>query len=368
MYRGRLSRDLARWVDKGIIEPAQAEAIMKDYGEQPQTFSLGRVLSILAALLVGAAVLLLVASNWDAIPRLLRVSGMIALIWALHLGAAACLSRGQTALAPAMLVLGTITFGGAIALVGQMYHISGDQLSMVFVWFVMCCVSAAGFRAGSLTVFAAGLAWAYFSVFLGENDLHWAGWSPWLVPAMAAVVLALVYYTEAGRARHLVYLLLIGWLSWLYSLNQSLTGAVLFAACGFVAFLAVTLPWSPVIAFARRAGAAPPFYTFLFTAIGLFLIHAEVESGPRLIAIGLVTLAVAVAAISLCGRDNGAVRYLAYAVFAAEMLYLASVTIGSIIGTSGFFLMSGLLVALVAYLVIRIERRVLRSNAGEVRS
>jgi hypothetical protein len=35
------------------------------------------------------------------------------------------------------------------------------------------------------------------------------------------------------------------------------------------------------------------------------------------------------------GRDNGAVRYLAYTVFAVEMLYLASVTVGSILGTSG---------------------------------
>jgi uncharacterized membrane protein len=73
--------------------------------------------------------------------------------------------------------------------------------------------------------------------------------------------------------------------------------------------------------------------------------------------LGLATLAAAVTAIALCGRDNGAVRYLAYAVFAAEMLYLASETIGSILGTSGFFFISGLLVAAVAWVVIRLERR-----------
>jgi uncharacterized membrane protein len=39
------------------------------------------------------------------------------------------------------------------------------------------------------------------------------------------------------------------------------------------------------------------------------------------------------------------------------MLYLASVTVGSILGTSSLFLFSGLVVALVAWIVIRLERR-----------
>ena len=70
-----------------------------------------------------------------------------------------------------------------------------------------------------------------------------------------------------------------------------------------------------------------------------------------------MTLGAAVVAIALQGRNNGAVRYLAYAAFAAEMLYLASVTVGSILGTSSLFLFSGLFVAAVAWLVIRLERR-----------
>jgi uncharacterized membrane protein len=51
------------------------------------------------------------------------------------------------------------------------------------------------------------------------------------------------------------------------------------------------------------------------------------------------------------------VRYLAYVVFAGEILYLAGETVGSIIGTSGFFLICGVLVAIAAWLVIRLERR-----------
>ena len=79
--------------------------------------------------------------------------------------------------------------------------------------------------------------------------------------------------------------------------------------------------------------------------------------------VGIVTLAAAVAGIALSGRENGAVRYLGYAVFAIETLYLASETIGSIIGTSGFFLVAGLVVALIAWAVIAMERRLSRTGA-----
>jgi uncharacterized membrane protein len=98
------------------------------------------------------------------------------------------------------------------------------------------------------------------------------------------------------------------------------------------------------------------------------LIHAEISNGSfddnvwvedklPLIIVAAATLASSVIAIALGGRDNGAVRYLAYFVFACEILYLASETIGSIIGTAGFFLVAGLLAAFAAWLVIRLERR-----------
>jgi uncharacterized membrane protein len=91
--------------------------------------------------------------------------------------------------------------------------------------------------------------------------------------------------------------------------------------------------------------------------MGLFLLHTEMDEGGRMVVIGLLTLAAAVVGIVLHGRDNGAVRYLAYGAFAAEMLYLASVTVGTILGTSSLFLFSGLVVAAVAWVVIRLERR-----------
>lgn len=366
MYRARLLRDLNAWAERGLVQPPQVAAMMADYDSRPSSFSLGRVLAVLAALLVAAAILLLVASNWEAIPRLVRLGVCVLLVWSFYLGGAWLTTRGQTSLAAAVLLLATLSFGAAVSLVAQMYHLSGDELQMLLLWFAVACLGAIFFRSGSQVVVSGFLAWAYFGIYLEQSSAQWFGWQPLVPPIMAALVLVLVHYAAAARARHLVYLLVIGWLTWIYSLHQGLGAAIAYTAVGLVAFLGVSLPIPRLSTIVRNAGMAPAFYTFVVVSTGLLMLHFEIGDGLPLAELGVVTLAIPVGALMLCGRDNGAVRYLAYTVFAAEILYLGSQTIGSIIGTSGFFLVSGLLVALVAWLVMRLERRFLRAAKEEV--
>ncbi len=357
MYRGRLERDLSLWVEKGLLEAKAAEALLAEYDARPASFSLGRVLMGLAAVLLGAALLLLVASNWEYIPRLVRVGLMLALIWAVHIGAALLLLRGALATAGGLLVIGALSFGGAISLVGQMYHLSGDEQAVMYLWFAVATVSAILFRSAAVTVVAGFLSWVSFAVYLENFDTRWFGFGPYVPLVMAAVVIGLVRFTGAERARHLAYLLVVGWLAWLYVVVDEISVAIAFAALGMLAFLLTALPVRPISALVGTAGAAPAFHSFLVAIMGLLLLHTELDEGAPMVVIGLLTLAAAVAAIVLHGRDNGAVRYLAYGAFAAEMLYLASVTVGTILGTSSLFLFSGLVVAAVAWVVIRLEKR-----------
>ncbi|TCL67298.1 DUF2157 domain-containing protein [Rhizobium sp. BK251] len=357
MYRGRLERDLALWVEKGMLDAAAARGLLAEYDSRPASFSLGRVLLVLAALLVSAAILLLIASNWEAIPRLIRVVAILGLIWFFYISAALLTARGAFASATAMLLLGTMSFGGAISLIGQMYHLSGDQLTVMFLWFGVAVLGAVLFRSAALVALSGFLSWASFAVYLQEYDVRWAGLLPWSAPLMACILILLVRFTGAHRARHLAYMLMIAWLTWLYTLREDVVTALAFAICGMAALVLVSLRPPPLDRLLRDAGAAPAFYSFLVGVIGLLLLHGEIDSGWKLIVLGIATLAAAILAIVLQGRDNGAVRYLAYAAFAAETFYLASITVGTIIGTSGFFLGSGLFVALVAWLVIRLERR-----------
>ena len=364
MYRGRLERDLSVWVEKGLIPEATAELLLGEYDSRPASFSLGRVLMVLAAILLGAAVLLLVASNWEAIPRLMRVGAILIIIWASYLGAAALFAQGSAAAANALLVVAGLSFGGAISLIGPMYHLSGDEQTVMYLWFGISVVSAALFRSAPATAIAGFLSWASFAVYLSSNDIHWVGLGAWSPLAMAVVAIALVRYTGADRARHLAYLLVVAWLAWFYTLHEDIRVAIVFVVCGLAVFAAVSLPPLRHAAFIRTAGAAPAFYAFLVAAVGLLLLNIQLDKDWPLIVLSVLTLAIAVLAIALQGRDNGAVRYLAYLMFAAEVLYLASVTVGSILGTSGLFLLSGVFVAAVAWLVIRLERR-FGSRQGE---
>lgn len=375
MYRGRLERDLKIWIDKGLVDAGTAKAILSEYDGRRTSFSAGRVLTIIAAVLLGLAILLFISANWEALPRVARLLGLVAMIWAFYLAAAYLLVQGRSIVAAAMLILGTLSFGGAMALVGQMYNLSGDELRMMLVWFAAACIVAALFRSSAQVGLAGFLAWAFCGVYLWGHFDEWYGIMPWMPLLMAAVLIALVRYVDAPMARHLAYLMLVGWLTWLFGRHEGLNNAILFAALGMAAFLVVSVPASPLVPFARTAGAAPTFYTFLVASIGFFLIHAEISNGSfennvwvedklPLVIVAAATLASAVIAIALSGRDNGAVRYLAYFVFACEILYLAGETIGSIIGTAGFFLVAGVLVAIAAWLVIQLERR-FSDNSGQ---
>jgi len=376
MYRGRIEKDFNIWVSKGMLSADTAKAMLAEYDSRETVFSPGMVLLVLAAVLLSAAILLLVAANWEAIPRLVRVGGIVVLIWAFYLSAALCLGRGWRGMGAAFLVLGTMTFGGAIALVGQMYHLSGDAADALLVWFAAACVAALAFRSAALSVISGFLAWAVFGQLLMDNDASFEGNGYiYLIPGLIVVVIALVRYTNAGAARHLAtnagaarhlaYLLALAWLGWLYlELPEIWLAAALFGL-GLLAFLIVSLPASPLFRFARDAGAAPAFYSFALAILGLAALHTEIDGLGQEVAIGATTLGVALGGIAIAGRLNSAVRFLGYAVFATETLYLAFETLGSILGTSGFFLISGVVVGLIAWLVIRLEKRLGAQTAGE---
>lgn len=372
MYRGRLQRDLELWADKGLLTRDTAALLPADYDARPQSFTVGRMLMMLAAILIAAALLLFVAANWEEIPRLARASLLIALIWASYAGAAWQAARGGTYLPGALLLVGISAFGGALALIGQMYHLSGDTESTALVWVLMSMATALLFRSAALTYYSAVLAWFYFAMQISDGDLP-ADLFAYAAPVLAAGVIALAWYTGASRARHLAYTLVLGWLAFRYVDDPSPLVAWSYAGAGAVLFLLAVLPISPLWVLARRAGSAPAFYALVLALLGLGLNQVEAADifgagSPSMPALLLAMLAAgfSVAAIALAGRDNGAVRYLGYAAFAVELLYLSLDLAGSMIGTSGLFLFSGVFLALIAWLVIRLEKRFAsqRSNAA----
>jgi uncharacterized membrane protein len=71
---------------------------------------------------------------------------------------------------------------------------------------------------------------------------------------------------------------------------------------------------------------------------------------------GLI-LAASVVILSVAGRENRLIRTFSYFAFACETVYVVSETLGSLLGSSGFLFAGGVVLAVVAFLVMKIEKR-----------
>jgi uncharacterized membrane protein len=67
----RLRRELPRWSKQGWIKPEHERAILKDAAERFKSHNRAPVaLALLGAILFSAGVITFFAANWDAIPKL----------------------------------------------------------------------------------------------------------------------------------------------------------------------------------------------------------------------------------------------------------------------------------------------------------
>ena len=125
-YRRRLADDLPRWSERGWVTPEGSAAILASFDERRSTLGLSAVVGGLGAILLGLGVLAFVAANWEEMPRLVRFALLVGGMGASYAVAALLDRRGLPAMSDAAVMLAGFVFAGAIALVGQTYHLSGD--------------------------------------------------------------------------------------------------------------------------------------------------------------------------------------------------------------------------------------------------
>ena len=364
MYRKKVKRELAGWVERGLLPVDTAELLSRDLDARRDGFSIGQVLLMLAAAFMAAALLLFVSSNWDVIPRIVRLGGVILLIWAFHLGGARFYQRGMPTLGAAMLLLGTAAFGGGLSLAGQMYHIAGDLTQMLAVWLGAAVVTAVLFRSSAVSVAAGllayGLCWSLLDASNGDYSVS----NLVVPPLLAALILVLSRWVQDAKIAQFAFLMLLCWAFWLYTLDENALFGAVSAVLGFALLVAVSLTASPFNAIAERMSGVPAIYALLLAALGVLILHIEYHEGMGLMIAAVSGLLIAVGALALAGRDHGGVRWLAYGMIAAIVFDVWVTTIGSILGTSGFFLMASLVAGALALLVSRLEKRFAAGRAS----
>jgi uncharacterized membrane protein len=206
-YRQRLEADLARWQADGVITPAAGTAIRAALPPLPAGITVASVVGIVGGLLIAAAFLAFIAANWTAIARPTRFAILLAGIAGAY-GIGAWFDRiGRSHLADLAVAVGSIVFGAAIALVGQMYHLGEDFAGGLLLWAAGALAAAVltGSRGALAVALAVACGWSSMRVF-DTADVH----LPFLVFWLIAACLGIMW--KSAVARHLVALAAVVWL------------------------------------------------------------------------------------------------------------------------------------------------------------
>jgi len=350
-YRKRLARDLERWRAAGWLSAEGERAIRADLDTRRHGMGLPGALAILAAVLIGFAVMSFVAANWQDMPRMLRLGLLTAALWGSYAVAEQLFRRGLANFGHAAVLVGCGVFGASIMLVSQMYHMDGNAPDAILLW------AAGTFLAGLLLRSNPALAFALvlFSVWgvweTGQREeMFW----PYLVPW--ALVAAAFAWQRWEPGVHLAGVALAGFIILYGYLNHDRQGHELVVAAGLVmgALSALGLTRLPALEAIWHGGLV---YALVVVFAGLFALQFVRSPGTgAFVLLAALALLVTLAAIwwGLAAPDRLAL-WLGYLGFSFEILAIYGKTVGTLLGSSVFFLTAGFVVAGLAYFAYRLH-------------
>ena len=180
-----LATEASTWVEQELISVDQARSICRLYGvdfddvrEQSTAY---RILVVLGLLFIGLSLITVIGANWEAIPRGVRLAGMIVLTAGTHgLALRQYLSPGPSAGA-GLFMLGNIFYGASIVLIAQVYHLGEHMPDGVFWWAIGSLPFALVLCSPWLTLFSGMLALIWF--FLEYSAGFFAAWFPVFIAA-----------------------------------------------------------------------------------------------------------------------------------------------------------------------------------------
>lgn len=131
-FEKRLKEEVELWLEEGLISAEQKEHLLVRYQvleEADETAGPGKLIttvSMLGAILIGAGIVLFIASNWSEVPRwgkLFMIFSSMLTCYGLgfYLGYE---KKTYPTVGGALIFLGSIMFGAGIFLISQIYHMT----------------------------------------------------------------------------------------------------------------------------------------------------------------------------------------------------------------------------------------------------
>jgi uncharacterized membrane protein len=123
-----------KWVKDKIITPEQLDLIMARYPDKKGMHKTGAVLPVLASILISLSILSFIASNWGMLPPFVRLTLLIGIMIGFYVFGERALSKGKEALGTSLNLLGIVSFGASIILLGQTFHLTAADARLFVFW------------------------------------------------------------------------------------------------------------------------------------------------------------------------------------------------------------------------------------------
>ena len=278
-----LATEMSTWVDRELMSVEQARAICRlygfDYDEIRGRSNAYRVLVGLGFLFIGLSLITVIGANWEAIPRGVRLAGLIALTAGTHaLALRQYLSAGSSR-GTGLFMLGNLFYGAAIILIAQTYHLGEHMPDGVFWWAVGSLPFAVLLSSSWLALFSGVLALIWF--FLEYAAGFFAVWFPVFIAAE-------VYVLVRGRPSLPLFLLCVaslfvwtetllstfwteGWIRWEFTPEHFFVSVALF----ILAYAASQWLHSASDSKAKDYGVVLALWSVRFALLGLFVLSFE---------------------------------------------------------------------------------------------
>ncbi len=221
-YSSRVKADLERWIDSGWVDSSYRELIHQDLTSRSRRWSAAGALSILGAILLAMSAISFVAANWDAMPKLLVFSFLIAAIWLSMLGAGRALDKGANTIGHALALLGALLFGAAIALTAQTFNMASFRNTAVLIWSLAALATAWAIPSRPNLILATLLSALWVGLEIANPaapDIMWSYIGVWMLMMLSASRL------QSLTAANLLALALLLWISNAIWRDVSLSGA-----------------------------------------------------------------------------------------------------------------------------------------------
>jgi uncharacterized membrane protein len=192
-----LLSEIERWTAEAIITPEQGARLRQRYAAPADGPPWGLlVFSSAGALVIGLGVILLLAYNWNAIPKFGKLGLVFAAIIGVHTGGLLLYRKDgwQRRLGEAISLLGTMLYGAGIWLVAQIYHIDEHYPNGFLLWALGALLFAWVIESIPLGLLATLL----LAIWGGAEVFNFHDPNPWALSLVAVGIVPLAWRKQSA--------------------------------------------------------------------------------------------------------------------------------------------------------------------------